>query len=93
MPFYLKVDELEDESSFLQYGQFEEESFFQMVAAEVRPSKEREDLLINPNGLYRFGSVTIVPHPSTTILSRQTYSLLEWLGDVGGLNDSLYIIA
>ena len=28
----------------------------------------------------------------TKVTSRQTYSLLEWLGDVGGLADALYII-
>ena len=27
------------------------------------------------------------------MISRQTYSILEWLGDVGGLNDSLFVIA
>lgn len=26
------------------------------------------------------------------IINRQTYSLLEWLGDVGGLFDALHII-
>ena len=25
--------------------------------------------------------------------TRQTYSLLDWLGDIGGLNDALFIIS
>jgi len=26
------------------------------------------------------------------MIERQTYSMLEWLGDIGGLFDALYII-
>ena len=64
-----------------------------MVFKEVYPSMQRDNLIEEPNGSYKFGSLEIVANSSTTILSRQTYSILEWLGDVGGLNDSLYIIA
>ena len=64
-----------------------------MVFEQVYPSVQRDDLLVKPDGYYKFGSLEIVAYPSTTILSRQTYSVLEWLGDVGGLNDSLYLIA
>ena len=64
-----------------------------MIFKEIYPSMQRDDLIKKPDGNYKFGSLEIVANPSTTILSRQTYSILEWLGDVGGLNDSLYIIA
>ena len=30
--------------------------------------------------------------PDTAIINRQTYSLLDWLGDLGGLFDALYLI-
>ena len=30
---------------------------------------------------------------SKKVINRSTYGLLDWLGDVGGLNDALYLIA
>ena len=58
-----------------------------------QPSSERDNLIEKPDGEYKFASLEIVASPTTHLVSRQTYNILEWLGDVGGLNDSLYIIA
>ena len=64
-----------------------------LVFKEIYPSSSRDNLIENPNGYYKFNSLEIVASPFTTILTRQTYSILEWLGDIGGLNDSDYILA
>jgi len=34
----------------------------------------------------------IILHPDKLVVNRQTYSLLDWLGDMGGLFDALKII-
>ena len=64
-----------------------------MIFEQIYPSSERDNLLEKPDGEYKFGSFEIVAKPTAIVTSRQTYAVLEWLGDVGGLNDSLYIIA
>lgn len=50
------------------------------------PTKE------NPDALYKFGSVWIEQGQKKTIIERQTYSLLDCLGDIGGLLDGLRLI-
>lgn len=56
------------------------------------PSYWIDDLIENPNGSYKFGSVEIVNDQHINVINRQTYSILDWLGDIGGLNDALLII-
>ena len=45
-----------------------------------------------PKGTYAFADSYIQPTNSVKITTRQTYSLLDWLGDIGGLHDSLILI-
>ena len=42
---------------------------------------------------YKFASVELMHSADLLIVSRQTYSILDWLGDLGGLLDALYLIA
>ena len=65
---------------------------FRMRSEQIYPSSDKDDLIVKPEGDHKFGSLEITASPKTTIISRQTYSILEWLGDVGGLNDSLFVI-
>ena len=46
----------------------------------------------NPRGRYVFSSVYILLSQDLNMIDRQTYDSLQWLGDVGGLYDGLYII-
>ena len=46
----------------------------------------------NPNGLYKFTSIHIDLEKTLIKINRETYSLLDWLGDCGGLFDGLLII-
>ena len=39
--------------------------------------------------MYKFNSFWTELSPSLTTIERQTYSMLEWLGDVGGLFEGL----
>ena len=50
------------------------------------------DLLADPNGFYAFSDIYLVPRDLLETTTRQTYSILEALGDVGGLNDILHLI-
>ena len=51
------------------------------------PEKDVED--VNHNGRYKFSSVSLYFSQDESLIERQTYSALEWLGDVGGLYDGL----
>ena len=48
----------------------------------------------NPYGKYKFTSAHFrLALQSLRQINRQTYSLLDWLGDCGGLMDALFLIA
>ena len=47
----------------------------------------------NPHGRYKFISIHILLHSEIRLISRKTYSLLDWLGDWGGLLDALFMLA
>jgi len=42
--------------------------------------------------MYKINSIWTELHPSMTSIERSTYSLLDWVGDVGGLLDGLRIL-
>ena len=46
----------------------------------------------DPQGRYKYSSVYLLLSQDKTFIERQTYSALEWLGDIGGLFDALYIL-
>ena len=46
-----------------------------------------------PQLQYKFTSVTLYFSPDLNVIERQTYSLLEYLGNIGGLYNMLAIIA
>ena len=48
--------------------------------------------LDKPDQKYKVVSAYISLSMDQTVIERQTYSLLEWLGDVGGLSDMLFLI-
>ena len=43
----------------------------------------------NPSSRYKFMSIEVNMNLDKKRFSRQTYSLLDWLGDIGGLSDAL----
>ena len=63
-----------------------------MKKGTVNPSSEADDLIEKPDGEYKMGSIEIIAKNSKLIINRQTYGILDWLGDIGGLNDALTLI-
>ena len=53
----------------------------------------RDNLEENPLGRYKYISAQFAMNYDMVVTSRQTYSLLDWLGDVGGLTDALFYLA
>ena len=86
----LRKSVLEDEVSFLQYGQEEHYEFFNYELPIPKPSSwatyPTEE---NPLAFYKFGSVEINLSQDLIIWQRETYSILDLVGDVGGLFDGL----
>ena len=52
-----------------------------------------EDLTVNPKGKYKFSSLEVGLNLDLNVTNRQSYNFLEWLGDIGGLADALFIIS
>ena len=89
---YAKIQkhELTDEVDLLQLGQtkqlFFEQTGFDMPQASLSnawPTKEE------PGNQFKFISIWLEIDQDLTTIERSTYSLLEWVGDIGGLFDGL----
>ena len=85
---------IEDETSYLQYGQYDEKQFFDYRLSDAVPSSwiywpTKE----NPSELYKYMSAEFNMSTDRLNWNRQTYSILDWLGDLGGLLDMLIAIA
>lgn len=63
-----------------------------LEAQEQIASSWNDDLVDNPNGSYKFSSFSFTVHPQMKMTNRQTYGLLDWLGDIGGLIDALFYL-
>ena len=50
------------------------------------PTKE------DPSKKYKFTSLEINLSPDKLVVNRETYSMLDWLGDLGGLFDALRLL-
>ena len=76
-----------------QMGQSTKDTFYELHMQQQLASAWTDDLELNPRGEYKFASVEIHQENSISKINRQTYSLLEWLGDIGGLLDAMLFIA
>lgn len=89
----LKTSFVHDESSMVQLGQSQEFTLHDWVVGKIVPSfwnKFPTDE--EPNNRYKFVSLNIMQDKDLTLINRKTYSLLDWMGDLGGLNDCLIVI-
>ena len=57
---------------------------------QLLPSSWKDNLDEKPQGRYKFASVELDAPLRVSYNSRQTYNLLDWLSDIGGLADGLY---
>ena len=92
VPYKINLFEIDDEAALLQLGQSEQSEFYQLQYGSIKPSSETDDLIEKPDGFYKMGSCEVIINNSKMLMNRETYSLLDWLGDVGGLNDALKLI-
>ncbi len=84
------MNEVADESQTVQLGISEDLMFYQFSHnSPVASSWNKYPTKENPSSRYKFTSVEIILHPDKLVSNRQTYSLLDWLGDMGGLFDAL----
>ena len=95
MNYYIQPVELDDETDYFQYGQSTTTNFYRKGNDSLQthastwnsfPTKDE------PNKHYKFASVAIYFNGELVQISRSTYSILDWLGDCGGLYGILLII-
>ena len=63
-----------------------------MIPGQQLPSSWNDDLTKNPDGQYKFGSMSVQLNREQTMIIRQAYGLLDYFGDIGGLIDGLYYL-
>ena len=77
----------------MQWGQSDDSSFYKQEFLGLEPSSwnvfPTEE---NPLGRFKYISFDIYFSQDLTIWNRQTYSFLDYLGDLGGLYDAIYFI-
>ena len=84
------MQRLEDEIDYLQYGQSSESEFYGYWLSESLPSAWNVfPTAKNPSTRYKYLSIEYNMSLDVLNWNRQTYSLLDWLGDLGGLLDIL----
>ena len=59
--------------------------FFDLNILSPKLSSWTGDLIEDPKSNYKFGSFEIMVKYEVQEITRQTYSILDWLGDIGGL--------
>ena len=90
---YIWKNQLQDEIEFIKYGEEEEFEYNTVEFASPIPSAWFDHPSSgNPDGRYKFTSIAFQMCLDSMVIERSTYSILEWLGDVGGLFDALLII-
>ena len=92
--FFIKKNLLSDEVNLLNLGQSDENEFEQIthsssVASNFKNTWPTKDDRVT----FRLQSVRLNLSQEQTVTERSTYSLLEWIGDIGGLFDGLYLLA
>ena len=92
---HIQTNKLEDETALINFMQ-DEQTFYgianknfnlQDSAWDHFPTTEK------PFNQYKYLSFDLQLNKSLHQISRQTYSLLEWLGDCGGLMDALIFLS
>ena len=89
----MQTTHLEDETDLVQFGNTDETYFNSPI------QKKDTDFLIFDSGWtdfptkYKFFSMDISISSDVPKIRRKTDSLLDWLGDWGGLLDSLHFLA
>ena len=89
----VQINELEDESQVFQVGFSQDYTFHDYSHFLPQPSSwnkfpTKED----PSRRYKFTSLEVNMSLDKLVVNRESYSLLDWLGDLGGLFDALRII-
>ena len=84
---------LADETGFLQWGIEDKEEFTSIRFDAPAPSFLRKwPSDKDSNDGYKVISSFVTLSMDQNVIERQTYSILEWLGDVGGLFDMLGLL-
>ena len=91
--FDLQSSILEDQTDFIQFGNGEETYFNSPKQKQLSDFKVYDSGWKNFPTFYKFFSTTITISPDVGKIRRKTESFLDWLGDWGGLLDSLNFLA
>ena len=90
---WVEQNELIDEIDLFQIGQQTTFEFTSITTGVQRSTKFNVWPTKDDPKVYKFNGFWIELRQYRTTIERQTYNVLEWVGDIGGLYDGLIIIA
>jgi len=76
----------------IQLGFEDEVPFYQLIKSNPLISSWNKHPTEHPGGLYKFVSLELNFNKQKLVVNRETYGILEWLGDIGGLTDALILL-
>lgn len=86
---------LSDETEIVQLGESVDRYYNSFIESKLKPEYSSWNAPItqdSPQNRYKFASLEVNMSKDLRQINRETYSLLDWLGDVGGLLECLQII-
>ena len=84
---------LSDETQIFQVGYSQDTEYYEYWSKLPETSSwNKFPTEENPLARYKFTSLEVNFSPHSKTINRQTYGLLDWLGDMGGLLDALLVI-
>ena len=89
----LQLQQIEDETEFVQFGQTETLEYDNLKLGEVQLSAWTDNLLEKPDGLRKYASTKIQISQKKQMTVRQTYGLLDYFSDIGGLIEFLAFVS
>lgn len=89
---FVEYNTLVDEVDYIQIGQQKETDYTSIAFGKEQMSKYNTWPTKAEPMIYKFNSFWFELRQYTTVIERETYSLLDWAGDVGGLYEALYLI-
>jgi len=81
------VTELQDEVSFFQLGQAKTYHYLELQQGHMQISS-----WLDFPSRYKFTGIEVLLNKNKIEVNRQTYDVLQYIGDLGGLFEALYIL-
>ena len=91
--FDITLQEMTDEASYIQLGQSDTINFYSVSQGNTFPAVHNTFPSYQGSNRLKLNSVQLTLDQKKIVIERTIYSVLDWIGDIGGLYDGLRLMA